>query len=262
MHPSFREIGSLLDQFHGLVADGFVPPRRLELPEDRPARVAHFVAELAADCERSGLDPLRARAVADTIGGAMPRLAELLCGDAEAALENDPAAATREEVEACYPGYRALVAYRLAHAVRQESVPMLPRMLTEFVHGETGIDIHPGAQIGGRFFIDHGTGVVIGETTVIGDCVTVYQGVTLGARNFPKDAGGRPIRGTQRHPRLGDDIVIYANATLLGGEAVIGDRCVIGAGVTLDAPVPPDTLVVQEAPTLLHRKRRSADAGS
>jgi serine O-acetyltransferase len=174
----------------------------------------------------------------------IPRLRAVLAKDIAAAYDGDPAAKSLEEIVFCYPGVRAVTIYRFAHELHVQGVPILPRMLTEFAHTVTGCDIHPGARIGESFFIDHCTGVVIGETTVIGNNVRVYQGVTLGGAAFEKDANGRLVRDCKRHPTIEDGCVIYAGATILGGDTVIGRGSVIGGNVWLTRSVPPETKVV------------------
>lgn len=174
---------------------------------------------------------------------ALPGIADLLAEDVRAAFDGDPAATGFDEIVLAYPGVKAVFTYRLAHALYDLGIPLIPRIMTEFAHLETGVDIHPGARIGRSFFIDHGTGTVIGETTDIGDRVKLYQGVTLGALSFPKNERGELIRGTKRHPTVMDDVVIYAGATILGGETVIGKGCVIGGSVWLTSSVPPGTRV-------------------
>lgn len=169
----------------------------------------------------------------------LPEVMELIAGDVVAAYEGDPAATCLEEVVLAYPGLKAVFTYRLAHLLHQLGVPLIPRIMTEFAHNETGVDIHPGATIGREFFIDHGTGVVIGETAVIGDRVKLYQGVTLGALSFPRDERGKLMRGIKRHPTLEDDVVVYAGATILGGDTVVGRGSVIGGNVWLTTSVPP-----------------------
>lgn len=183
----------------------------------------------------------------------MPELRHMLAMDVQAAYDGDPACKSLDEVIFCYPGLEAVTVYRLAHALHQLEVPLIPRMMTEWAHSRTGIDIHPGATIGKHFFIDHGTGVVIGETCEIGDWVKLYQGVTLGALSFPTDAEGKLIRGRKRHPTIEDRVVIYANATVLGGETVVGHDSVIGSSVWLTGPVPPYTTVTLEKPNLRMR---------
>jgi serine O-acetyltransferase len=170
--------------------------------------------------------------------------------DAQAAFEGDPAAKSFPEIIFCYPGVEAVTIYRIAHELLLLGVPLIPRMMTEHAHSKTGIDIHPGARIGDSFFIDHGTGVVIGETCDIGAHVKLYQGVTLGALSFPRDASGNIIRGMKRHPTLEDDVVVYANATILGGATVIGHHAVIGSSVWLTQSVEPNTVVSLEKPSL------------
>lgn len=161
------------------------------------------------------------------------------------AYEGDPSAQSHEEIVLAYPGLEAVAIQRTAHLLYREKVPLIPRMMTEWAHGRTGIDIHPGAQIGSHFFIDHGTGVVIGETCVIGHHVKLYHGVTLGARSFQKDGEGQLVRGTKRHPDVEDYVTIYPNGIILGGDTVIGARSTIGANVFLMRSIPPDTLLVR-----------------
>lgn len=184
----------------------------------------------------------------------LPRVRELLATDVQAAFDGDPAAGSLAEIIFCYPGLEAITIQRLAHELYKLEVPFIPRMLTEWAHGRTGIDIHPGARIGPSFFIDHGTGVVIGETTEIHTGVKIYQGVTLGALSFPKDETGAIIRGTKRHPTIESGVVIYANATVLGGDTVVGAGSVIGASASISKSVPANTQVTVEKPTLRYRE--------
>ncbi|MGQ0634878.1 MAG: serine O-acetyltransferase [Planctomycetaceae bacterium] len=186
---------------------------------------------------------------------ALPRIRELLSTDVQAAFDGDPAATSPDEIIFCYPGLEAITVQRLAHELYRLEVPIIPRMMTEWAHSRTGIDIHPGANIGPSFFIDHGTGVVIGETTDIAANVKLYQGVTLGALSFPKDENGNIIRGKKRHPTIEEGVVIYANATILGGDTVIGAGAVIGASVSLNKSVPPNTIVTVEKPNLRFREK-------
>ncbi len=174
-----------------------------------------------------------------------PRIRELLVEDVQAAYNGDPAAHTYAEIMLSYPGLQAITVQRVAHVLYDLDVPLIPRMMSEWAHTTTGIDIHPGARIGRSFFIDHGTGVVIGETCEIGDDVKLYQGVTLGALSFPLDEDGNPIKDIKRHPTLEDGVVVYANATILGGETVIGKGSVIGSNVWLGKSVPPGSTVTQ-----------------
>ena len=182
----------------------------------------------------------------------IPKMRNVLATDVRAAYEGDPAAKTYDEIVFSYPGIFAIMVYRIAHQLFVQQIPLLPRIMTEYAHSITGIDIHPGAQIGESFFIDHGTGVVIGETTVIGKNVRLYQGVTLGALSLPRDAGER-LRGAKRHPTIKDDVIIYAGATILGGECVIGAGAVIGGNVWITESVPPDTKVLLETPELIYK---------
>ena len=188
---------------------------------------------------------------------------EMLEDDVRAAYDGDPAARSYDEVVFSYPGLYAITVHRVAHELYVQGVPLLPRLLSELAHSQTGIDIHPGAKIGRSFFIDHGTGVVIGETTEIGDWVKLYQGVTLGALSFATDAEGNLVRGTKRHPTLEDHVVIYANATVLGGKTVIGHHAVVGSSVWLTSSVAPYTTVILEKPRLhMHDPEWGADSFS
>ena len=173
----------------------------------------------------------------------MPHIKELLIKDVQAIYEGDPAAKSPEEVILSYPGFIAISVYRIAHEFYRLGIPYLPRIMTEYAHEKTGVDIHAGATIGEYFFIDHGTGIVIGETTTIGDHVKIYQGVTLGAKSFELDEQGNPVKGIKRHPDIGNNCVIYANATILGGSTKIGDGAVIGANVWVTHSVEPGSIV-------------------
>jgi len=174
----------------------------------------------------------------------LPEIRQMLYTDIIAAYNGDPAAKSFGEVIFCYPGIRAISNYRIAHALMKLDVPLIPRIITEMAHSETGIDIHPGARIGEFFNIDHGTGVVIGETAVIGDNVKMFQGVTLGARSFPLDEAGNPIKGIDRHPKIGNNVIIYSNSTILG-PIKVGDGAVIGGNIWVDQDVPPGAKLVQ-----------------
>jgi serine O-acetyltransferase len=189
-------------------------------------------------------DPVEAAdAICAGFAGRLPEVKRLLLLDVEALYEGDPAAGCREEVMVTYPGFRAISIYRIAHELYTLKAPLIPRIMTEYAHEKTGIDIHPGATVGEYFFIDHGTGIVVGETTVIGDHVKLYQGVTLGAKSFELDENGNPVKGIKRHPDIGSHVVIYANATILGGNTVIGDGCVIGGNTWLTESVAPGSVV-------------------
>jgi serine O-acetyltransferase len=186
----------------------------------------------------------RAESAVERFLGRIPKLRRLLVLDVEAAMEGDPAARSFAEIIFSYPGLTAITTQRIAHELWDLGVPLLPRIMTELAHSKTGIDIHPGAEIGHSFFIDHGTGVVIGETAVIGNNVKIYQGVTLGALSFPKDENGRVLRGFKRHPTLCDNVVVYAGATILGGDTVIGEGAVIGGNTWVVESVLPGERVL------------------
>jgi len=183
----------------------------------------------------------------------LPRIRELLKGDVGAAFDGDPAAKSYEEIVISYPCVIAIATYRIAHELYLRDIPLIPRIMTEWAHSKTGIDINPGAKIGKNFFIDHGTGVVIGETTVIGDNVKIYQGATLGALSFPKDERGEIIKGGRRHPTIEDNVTIYAEATILG-DVVIGKDTVIGGNVWLKESVPPGVTVTTQGTELVYKK--------
>ena len=205
----------------------------LTLPEGQEDRAADLAAEMVAK---------------------LPQIAQKVQMDLEATFDGDPAAASREEILFSYPGLFAILVYRVAHELYQLQIPILPRMMSEYAHSHTGIDIHPGAQIGDYFFIDHGTGIVVGETTVIGDRVKLYQGVTLGALST---RDGHRSRAGQRHPTVEDDVTIYSGASILGGETVIGRGSVVGGNAFLTDSVREDTQVVIHAPETVFKSRRN-----
>jgi serine O-acetyltransferase len=182
--------------------------------------------------------------------GEICRIRVLLNGDIQAAYDGDPAANSLDEVILSYPCVVAISTHRIAHELHIRGVPLIPRIMSEHAHSVTGIDIHPGAKIGKNFFIDHGTSVIIGETTVIGDNVKIYQGVTLGALSFLKDEEGRPIKGIKRHPTVGNNVIIYSNASILGEKAVIGDNAVIGGNVWIITKIPEGAVVTGKPPKL------------
>jgi len=182
----------------------------------------------------------------------LPQLRAVLAKDVRAAYEGDPAARSYDEIIFSYPGLFAVTVHRVAHQLLKQGVPLMPRIMTEYAHSLTGIDIHPGARIGESFFIDHGTGVVVGESTEIGHRVRIYQGVTLGALSLPREEV-EALRQKKRHPTIQDDVIIYAGATILGGDTVIGARAVIGGNVWLTASVPPDTKVFLKKPELVYK---------
>ncbi len=198
-----------------------------------------------------------APALAAKFAGQLPEIRRLIDTDVAAAYEGDPAATSPMEVVMAYPGLYAITVHRLAHVLYSMKVPIIPRVMSELAHSKTGIDIHPGATIGERFFIDHGTGVVIGETTVIGRNVKIYQGVTLGALSFPKDEStGMLMKGHKRHPNVEDNVVIYAGATILGGDTTIGHDSEIGGNVWLMDSIPPFSRVYNQTPFPRVKTRR------
>ena len=215
------------------------------------------VGQIAADLEKEValLCPGRdAKEIVAAFVAELPEVKRLVETDVQAAYDGDPAATSRMEVVMAYPGLYAVTVHRLAHVLYKLGVPIVPRVMSELAHSKTGIDIHPGATIGERFFIDHGTGVVIGETTVIGRNVRLYQGVTLGGLSFDKDASGALVKGLKRHPNIEDNVVIYANATILGGETTVGHDSEIGGNVWLKDSVPPYSRVYNQPPAPVIRK--------
>ncbi len=191
----------------------------------------------------------------------LPFIREMVIDDVRAAYNGDPAALSFAEVKLAYPGLLGIAAHRLAHELYRLNVPIIPRIMNEWTHAHAGIDIHPGATIGRGFFIDHGTGVVIGETARIGKCVKIYQGVTLGAKSFPLDEHGYPVKHVQRHPTVDDGVVIYANTTILGGDTVIGHHSTIGGNVFLTKSVPPYSLVTRSGEAATVRSKENNAAG-
>jgi len=202
----------------------------------------------------------RAEVVVKELLEELPEIRTKLSGDIQAAYSGDPAAVSTEEVILSYPCVLAITTYRIAHELYLRGVPLIPRIMAEHLHSQTGIDIHPGAKIGKNFFIDHGTGVVIGETAEIGDNVKIYQGVTLGALSFPKDEKGNIIKGRKRHPTIGNNVVIYSGATLLGPDAVIGDNVVIGGNTWITSPVEADTKITRAPVELKYKIEKNHDA--
>jgi serine O-acetyltransferase len=260
--PSKSRVSQLLDQLMDLVFPGYFGEANLdELTSTYVVgeRCARLLRDLSRACTRA-FRAERAQAgdaveyasrAALSLLEAIPRVRDMLATDVQAALLGDPAAASAEEIILSYPGLLGIASHRIAHELYRLGVPMLPRMMSEVTHSRTGIDIHPGAQIGPSFFIDHGTGVVMGETTEIGARVKLYQGVTLGALSV---RGGRDeARGKKRHPTIEDDVTIYAGATILGGDTVIGKGSTIGGNVWLTHSVAPGTTVLLDKPSLVFR---------
>jgi len=265
--PSREAIVEILESVLSLMYPGYFGRRDLNR-ENLDAHVAQVVAQLKPKLESemehclcygrerdegplaSGACAPRAHELAEVFLNRLPQIRGLLIGDVQAAFDGDPAATNLDEVILAYPGVLAVSVYRIAHALYDLGVPMMARIMTEWAHSRTGADIHPGANIGSAFFIDHATGVVIGETTDIGDGVKLYQGVTLGALSFPRDASGQIIRGKKRHPTVESGSTLYANATVLGGQTVVGAGSVIGGSVFLTHSVPPRSRVSLKEPEL------------
>ncbi len=262
--PSKRAVGRICEDLLQLLFPGFHDHDAVNhgsLAELTGARLANIATHLEDQVRKSvrignpkkptGRTPLILRKFC----AALADVRELLSTDIEAAFEGDPATFYREEVILSYPCIEAMAIQRLAHVLYEAKAPILPRMMTEWAHARTGIDIHPGATIGSHFFIDHGTGVVIGETCRIGNHVKLYHGVTLGAKSFVKDDSGHIVKGMKRHPDVEDDVTIYPNSTILGGETVIGSRSTIGANVFLIHSIPANSLVVYEEKQLVVRDK-------
>jgi serine O-acetyltransferase len=267
--PSRLAVVEIIDTMRELLFPGFFSQVRIDPVNFRYAigQVTTSLFDLLADqisrsirhdcfrfnracsnCDERGYD------AAIQLLASIPEIRRLVATDIHATFDGDPAAGSTDEIVYSYPGLQATAVYRVAHRLLELGVPMLPRMMTERLHSTTGIDIHPGAEIGEGFVIDHGTGVVIGETTHIGNNVRIYQGVTLGALSLPKGAGNQ-YRGAKRHPTIEDDAIIYSGATILGGDTVIGARSIIGGNVWLTESVPQDTTVLIESPRLIKKPR-------
>ncbi len=236
-------VQDVLSSLEGEVAKSleYCPPPELQMPKRDLRPIAHaYTLEFLAS---------------------LPRIRDLLQTDTEAAFNGDPAALSKEEVIVAYPFIEAIAVQRLAHELYLKNIPLIPRIMTEWAHTRTGMDLHPGARIGSHFFVDHCTGTVVGETAVIGDHVKMYQGVGLVARSL---AAGQALRGKQRHPTIEDHVTIYSGATIMGGDTVIGEHSTIGASVFLTTSVPPHSLVIQEAANVkvMSKKEREKNPGS
>jgi serine O-acetyltransferase len=273
--PSREAIAEILQGVLDLMYPGYFGRQDLN-SENLAAHTTQAVAALAPKIEREmehclcygrerdaarpeyGECAPRARELTEVFLRRLPEIRGLLVRDVQAAFDGDPAATNLDEVILAYPGVLAVSVYRIAHALYDLGVPMMARIMTEWAHSKTGCDIHPGAKIGAAFFIDHATGVVIGETTVIGDGVKLYQGVTLGALSFPRDASGQIIRGRKRHPTVENGATLYANATVLGGQTIVGADSVIGGSVFMTRSVPPRSRVSLKEPDLRVASRDGA----
>ena len=270
--PSKRSIALLCEDLLHLLFPGFFSGDAVST-EELPEAVMEIIDKIARRMEREIAASLRsgetttsrhkaeAVAITERFFKGLPGVRGLLKTDVEAAYAGDPAARSLEEIVLAYPGLEAIAIQRAAHLLYIAAVPLIPRMITEWAHSRTGIDIHPGACIGSHFFIDHGTGVVIGETCEIGDRVKLYHGVTLGARSFQKDESGEIIKGLKRHPKVEDDVIIYPNGIILGGDTIIGARSTIGANVFLMKSIPPDTLLVRGEQVQQRMDKKSKKAG-
>lgn len=239
------------EQLTGLLIDAMFP-RHAARPIERESALEQAAALLESCLETVLPEPSRSGEVVLALLDALPEIRRQLQTDLEAAYRGDPAARSHDEVILCYPAFTAISTYRLAHVLYREGVPLLPRVMTEYAHRLTGIDIHPGAEIGDAFFIDHGTGVVIGETTTIGSNVKLYQHVTLGAKSFDVEEDGTLVKGIKRHPDIGDRVVIYSGATILGGRTQIGSDCIIGGSVWLTHSVEAGKMVLARAAEAEH----------
>jgi len=253
--PSKRAIAQICEDFLQILFPGFhdeQPIATEEVDQITSKRILSVVERLQVEAFKSlrlqepDCPKRRATEIVSHLIGQLTAVRDLLWTDVEAAYEGDPASRSFDEIIVAYPSVEAVAIQRIAHALYREELPLIPRIMTEWAHSRTGIDIHPGASIGGSFFIDHGTGVVIGETCRIGSHVKLYHGVTLGARSFQKDEDGKIKKGGKRHPDVEDWVTIYPNATILGGETIIGARTTVGANVFLMESVPPDSLVRNE----------------
>jgi serine O-acetyltransferase len=265
--PSYREVVEILADLREIFYPGYGRRQNLhmgnvgyhvgDLIDSLHDRLTQQITRaLRHDCKARELErdfEAEAQVIAVRLLDCLPELRRVLADDVQAAFDGDPAAKNLDEILFCYPGVAAITVFRIAHELLHLGVPLISRMMTEYAHGKTGIDIHPGATIGRRFFIDHGTGVVIGETSHIGDDVKIYQGVTLGALSFPRDDDGQIVRGQKRHPTIEDGVVIYANATILGGKTVIGHHSVIGSSAWITRSLAPHTVVTIEDPRLRYR---------
>ncbi len=266
--PSKMAVAALTQDLLYLIFPGFIAEQQVsmhDLPHETALQLSSLQKRLQREIAKSlDVQPVpgaNAESVTLDFLRKLPDVRCLIQTDVEAAFQGDPAAANREEVVLAYPGVEAVAVFRIAHVLHEQGVAFLPRMMTEWAHSRTGIDLHPGAKIGSHFFIDHGTGVVIGGTSQIGDRVRLYQGVGLVARSLAKqverDGQGHALGG-KRHPTVGDDVTIYANSTIVGGDTVIGDRTIIGGNVWLNRSIPPDSVALYEAQQLsIHPRQRN-----
>lgn len=263
--PSMKDIERIEDEFINLFFPGHAGIKdRLSLKQavsihlDTVSNLLYntilLALEYESDEEHTRENEIRTKDVVDKLCRALPEIRSLLKLDAEAGFNGDPAAKRLHEIIICYPAIRAILMHRIAHFLFLEGIPLIPRMMNEVVHSKTGIDIHPGATIGKSFFIDHGTGVVIGETTIIGDNVKIYQGVTLGALSFPKNACGAFLKDIKRHPTIENNVTIYANSTILG-DVRIGENSTIASNAWIKASIPPNSRVLTAIPEIIVKEK-------
>jgi serine O-acetyltransferase len=267
--PSQASVNQLASDCMHLLFPGYFEESALterQLPSHVDRLLARIEKRLAAEIEKclrfaKVEEPAKAaRELTTAFLAQFPELRKIIKTDVDAAYAGDPAARSVEEIILAYPCVLAISIQRLAHVLFSIRVPLLPRMLTEYGHERTGIDIHPGARLGTYFFIDHGTGVVIGETATVGAHVKLYQGVTLGAKSFEVDNDGRPIKGVKRHPDIGDHVTIYAHATILGGDTRVGAHSIIGSSVWLMKSIPDESVAYFRGENLVVRPRRRKEA--
>lgn len=274
--PSRDAVVKIIDKFLEILFPGYFSPEKLD-PVNLNFTIGQNVTQLFSmlaeqvnsslrhDCNRYNLTCQECNEkgfeITLKVLEMVPVIRRLLAADVRAAFDGDPAAKSFDEIIFSYPGIFAITVYRIAHVLHELDLPMLPRIMTEYAHSKTGIDIHPGAHIDECFAIDHGTGIVIGETTEIGKNVRIYQGVTLGALSLSPDECNQ-LRGHKRHPTIENDVIIYSGATILGGNTVIGARAVIGGNVWLTESVPPDTQVLMESPRLVYKKNGNGECGT
>jgi serine O-acetyltransferase len=273
--PSQNHITDLLQEFFNILYPGYFSKHEI-IEENLPYYVGEKLFTVKTgltgqvnkallfqcaekDCGKCNCSE-NAAAIVNTLLNSLPELRKTLLLDVAAACDGDPAAKSHDEIIISYPAIYAITTHRLAHELYKKDVPLIPRIMSEHAHNKTGIDIHPGAVIGKHFFIDHGTGVVIGETTVIGKNVKIYQGVTLGAKSFTRDDKNKLVRDTKRHPTIEDNVTIYSGSTILGGDTVIGKNSVIGGNVWLTKSIPPNTTVMMTKKDIISRKKEPGDA--
>ncbi|MBN2183057.1 MAG: hypothetical protein JW715_14190 [Sedimentisphaerales bacterium] len=271
--PAREKILEILDLFTELIFPGYTGRREVTKTNidfivgdilcqiyselcDQTERAYRYACRIK-ECEDCDCR-IKAENVTKHLLGRLPKIREMLKGDVKAAFDGDPAAQSYEEIVISYPCITAIATYRIAHELYLQDVPLIPRIMSECAHSKTGIDIHPGARIGKNFFIDHGTGVVIGETTIIGNNVKIYQGTTLGAMSFPKDERGKIIKGSKRHPTIEDNVTIYAEATILG-DVLIGKNAVIGGNVWVKESVPAGVTVITPNAELVYKKNKTTE---